>query len=266
MCGRFTLFLSPELLAAIYEAVSKPDSVRPSYNIAPTQSVLIVRQQSDGRRELSQARWGLFPSWSKDPAIGKSLINARSETVAEKPSFRSAFHHRRCIIPASGFFEWQKTSSKSKQPWHITSSDGGPLSFAGLWEHWQSTRVGMAPDGWYLRFEKPPVLSVGRMWRNESTVFIYRVIPKPRRCMGWSKIASMNSSEFTRNALPISTAFGDQSSARLGIVSWTAATCATDLPVWQAPTRYRGSYPFESDRSNCAKADLLNSQSQPIQF
>jgi putative SOS response-associated peptidase YedK len=153
-------------------------------------------------------------SWSKDQASGNSLINARSETVAEKPSFRSAFCHRRCIIPASGFFEWQKTEGKVKQPWYITSSDGGPLSFACLWEHWQSTRVGRALDGRHFRFAKLPTLTFPGMWRNESQASIYREIPKPHRCMGWSKIASMNSSEFTRNALPISTAFGDQSFAK----------------------------------------------------
>lgn len=141
MCGRFTSLLSPELLAVIYEVQAQLDVIEPRFNIAPSQTVMIVRQQLDGKRELTHVNWGLIPSWAKDPSIGHSLINARSETVAEKPSFRSAYKHRRCIIPASGYYEWQKTGEKSKQPWYITSADNTPLSFAGLWEHWQS------PDG-----------------------------------------------------------------------------------------------------------------------
>lgn len=140
MCGRFTSHLSPELLEALF-GIPAPSELKPRYNIAPTQPVMIVRQQLDGKRELSYVNWGLIPSWSKDPSIAQSLINARSETVAEKPSFRSAYRHRRCIVPGNGYFEWQKTGEKSKQPWYITSTDGSPFSFAGLWEHWQS------PDG-----------------------------------------------------------------------------------------------------------------------
>jgi len=139
MCGRFTVILLPELLDMIYGVHTGLNAVEPRYNIAPTQPVMIVRQQLDGRRELAHVNWGLIPSWSRDPAMGAGLINARCETVAEKPSFRSAFRHRRCIIPASGFYEWRKTAGKGKEPWYFTSSDGNPLSFAGLWEHWQSS-------------------------------------------------------------------------------------------------------------------------------
>lgn len=140
MCGRFTLHHTPEMLAAIFGLPGMP-SVVPRYNIAPSQPVLIVRQQPDGRRELTHVNWGLIPSWSKDPAIGQGLINARSETVAEKPSFRAAFRHRRCIVPASGYYEWQAGGPGRKQPWYITAATGEPLSMAGLWETWQS------PDG-----------------------------------------------------------------------------------------------------------------------
>jgi putative SOS response-associated peptidase YedK len=112
----------------------------PRYNIAPSQLVNIVRQDVSGHRELVPVNWGLIPAWAKDPSIGHSLINARAETVAEKPSFRSAYRHRRCLIPASGYFEWQKEDDK-KQPWYIKGHEDRPLSIAGLWEHWQS------PDG-----------------------------------------------------------------------------------------------------------------------
>lgn len=142
MCGRFTSLLTPELIAEVLgTTVPSGLAMDPRYNITPTQPVLIVRQDLNGRRELVPVNWGLIPSWTKDPAMGRGLINARAETITEKPSFRSAFRHRRCIIPASGYYEWQRQMDK-KQPWYIKrSNDDKPLLFAGLWERWQS------PDG-----------------------------------------------------------------------------------------------------------------------
>jgi putative SOS response-associated peptidase YedK len=108
------------------------------YNIAPTQEVLAVRAV-DGAREASMLRWGLIPSWSKEPGGGPPMINARSETLAEKPTFRTAFRRRRCIIPADGFYEWGNPLSGKpgrKQPYYIRRPDGGPFGFAGLWENW----------------------------------------------------------------------------------------------------------------------------------
>ncbi|MDD2540344.1 MAG: SOS response-associated peptidase [Desulfuromonadaceae bacterium] len=135
MCGRFTSLLSPELLAVIFEIFPPPKSDL-RYNIAPTQTTGVVR--SDGERnQLVTMKWGLVPSWAKDPKIGTSLINARSETVAEKPSFRHAIKKNRCIIPATGFFEWLHCGNK-KQPFYIHMSDGGLMAFAGIWEHWHS--------------------------------------------------------------------------------------------------------------------------------
>ena len=133
MCGRFALFASGEEVAERFQLVVLP-LFEPRYNIAPTQSVAAVRSGDEGR-SMSFLRWGLIPSWSADPKIAYKLINARSETVAEKPSFRSAFKTRRCLIPSSAFYEWQKTG-KSKQPYCIRPRDGGLFSFAGLWEHW----------------------------------------------------------------------------------------------------------------------------------
>ena len=105
MCGRFTFDIPPELLAAIFGLREVPE-LTPSYNVAPTQQVAVVRQVSD-HNSLKLMKWGLVPPWSKDPAIGSQMINARSETVAEKPSFRHAIMYRRCIVPASGFFDWK---------------------------------------------------------------------------------------------------------------------------------------------------------------
>jgi len=108
----------------------------PRYNIAPTQPVAAVRINRDTKeRELTHLHWGLIPSWAKDPGIGSRMINARSETAAEKPSFRGAFKYRRCLVPADGFYEWQKLNGR-KQPVRIHMKDGQPFAIAGLWEHW----------------------------------------------------------------------------------------------------------------------------------
>jgi putative SOS response-associated peptidase YedK len=134
MCGRYTLTTPPDVLARVFCVPSVPP-LQPRYNIAPTQTVPIVRPAAG--REMVLARWGLVPSWASDLSMGYRLINARVETVADKPSFRAAFRQRRCLIPATGFYEWQKLG-KLKQPYHIRRKDGDPFAFAGLWEHWQS--------------------------------------------------------------------------------------------------------------------------------
>ncbi len=147
MCGRFTLhtpeselvqFFGPQLLPGIIPFFP---AYTPRFNIAPTQTVITIRAQTEDQRcEVVPMRWGLIPSWSKF-LTGPPLFNARSETVAEKPSFRTAFRRRRCLIPVDGFYEWQVLSSKQKQPQYITLRTGQPFAFAGLWESWQP------PDG-----------------------------------------------------------------------------------------------------------------------
>ena len=138
MCGRFNLITDAQALVDFF-ALSDSLDVAPRYNIAPAQSILAVRQQ-DGRRTAAALHWGLIPRWSKDRKIGYKTINARAETVAEKPAFRSAFRRRRCLIPATGFFEW-RTVASGKQPYNILRRDGNLMAFAGLWESWRS------PDG-----------------------------------------------------------------------------------------------------------------------
>lgn len=136
MCGRFALYVTLEELADLFDLLSLPGPFAPRYNIAPTQPVGIVRTNSQiSEREWAFALWGLIPSWSKDLSMGTRMINARAETVDEKPSFRAAFKRRRCIIPASGFYEWMKQGG-GKQPYYITSATGEILGFAGLWESW----------------------------------------------------------------------------------------------------------------------------------
>ncbi len=133
MCGRFTLTVDPEQLIAAFNLTSVPEFV-PRYNIAPTQDALVIT--SDLPREAQFMRWGLIPSWAKDTDIGNRLINARAETAAEKPSFRTALRRRRCIVPASGFYEWQ-AQPDGKQPLYITLKDSPVMAIAGLWETWR---------------------------------------------------------------------------------------------------------------------------------
>jgi len=136
MCGRFTLTANFEQLVTSFRLLKEPQ-LPLRYNIAPTQDVAVIRQV-ETHREFSWMHWGLIPSWAKDPKIGARMINARAETVAEKPSFRAAFKRRRCLIPATGFYEWKKLDEKHKQPYHIGMKHGDLFAFAGLWEHWNS--------------------------------------------------------------------------------------------------------------------------------
>ena len=136
MCGRYTLSTPADLLADLME-VSSPIELATSYNIAPTQEAPIIRTAESpvSGRTLSLLRWGLVPFWAKDPAIGNRMINARAETVAEKPSFRASFRKRRCIVPADGFYEWQKTRG-GKQPYFFCMKNRQPFGMAGLWDRW----------------------------------------------------------------------------------------------------------------------------------
>jgi len=137
MCGRFTLNTSAQIIAEFFKLSEVPD-MKPRYNIAPTQSVATVTvSPQQMQRQFQFMRWGLIPSWAKDLKIGSKMINARSETVAEKPAFRSAIKHRRCLIVADGFYEWLPLL-KHKQPYYFQAAEGEPFAFAGLWESWKS--------------------------------------------------------------------------------------------------------------------------------
>jgi putative SOS response-associated peptidase YedK len=137
MCGRFALFSSEEALARTFGVGGVPE-LPARYNIAPTQAVAVVRVAPERReRESALLRWGLVPFWAKDPDIGSRLINARAETAAERPAFRAAFRHRRCLIPADGFYEWLRRQGGRKQPYFVRMRDGEPFGLAGLWERWE---------------------------------------------------------------------------------------------------------------------------------
>ena len=141
MCGRFSLAASWDQIRRYYDLIGAPMNLAPRYNVAPTQSVPVVRRAGAHECEAVMMRWGLIPSWAKDARLGARMINARAETVAEKPAFRVAFRSRRCLVPADGFYEWQ-ARPEGKQPYRIARPDGGLFTFAGLWERWEK-----APDG-----------------------------------------------------------------------------------------------------------------------
>ena len=140
MCGRFTLTVNPADLQDTFSNYSFPAKFGPRFNIAPTQPILAI--PNDDKLTADFFIWGLIPMWAKDPEIGNRLINARGETLAEKPSFRGSYRHKRCLILADGFYEWKTFGSrKIKTPYYIHMQDHKPFAFAGLWDHWES------PDG-----------------------------------------------------------------------------------------------------------------------
>jgi putative SOS response-associated peptidase YedK len=137
MCGRFTLKTSRAKIAELIGTSKSLPLFEPRYNIAPSQPVLAVRIEPErGEREGTMLKWGLIPSWSKEPGIGNKLANARADTVAEKPAFRSAFKKRRCLVVADGFYEW-RAGPGGKTPYYFQLKDGSPFAFAGLWERWE---------------------------------------------------------------------------------------------------------------------------------
>lgn len=135
MCSRYTLISPPEAVRRLFACTGGEAEFPPRYNIAPTDPVLIVRNDDLGQRELVLVRWGLIPSWVKDPRDFSTMINARAETIAEKPSFRGALRHKRCLVPTDGYFEWTGRPG-AKQPHLIRLKAGGPFAMAGIWERW----------------------------------------------------------------------------------------------------------------------------------
>lgn len=136
MCGRFTLTVDTQKLTEAFAQFEPPKELFPRYNIAPSQPVAVVA--NTGQNKVDFFVWGLIPSWAKDPKIGNRMINARSETLAEKPSFRTAYRRRRCLVLADGFYEWRKNPDKTKTPMYLQLKSKEPFAFAGLWEQWHS--------------------------------------------------------------------------------------------------------------------------------
>ena len=136
MCGRFAITLPDDAMASLFEATPANDLPEvPNYNVCPTTAVHTITSDS-GTRHLRPMRWGFLPTWYKTPTDGPLLINARAETLAEKPAFRAACRERRCLIPATGFYEWTKDNANNRLPWYIHGATGAPLAFAGIWQTW----------------------------------------------------------------------------------------------------------------------------------
>lgn len=136
MCGRYTLTSAVEALRRLFDFAGAAPNLEPRCNIAPTQRAPVIRLGADGGREMQMLSWGLVPYWAEDVSMQSHMINARGETVAEKPAFRQAFRQRRCLVPADGFYEWPTVGAKSKQPFLFRRQDKVPFAFAGLWERW----------------------------------------------------------------------------------------------------------------------------------
>jgi len=206
MCGRFTLFLEADDLSEELDLHAIPPEWTPRYNVAPTQPILTVTDPV--ARDAQWMRWGLVPSWAKDLSIGSRMINARAETLAEKPSFRSAFARRRCLIPASGFYEWQKAASGKgpSQPYFISLRDRKAFAFAGLWEIWHSpegnevkscTIITTSPNERVaaIHDRMPVILSGDRMWNwlnwNDTRQLTGLMVPYPATEMQAVRVGNM---------------------------------------------------------------------------
>ena len=156
MCGRLALTTPPDAVRDFFAYLDQPN-FPPRYNIAPTQPIATVRYEY-GKRQFHLVRWGLIPSWVKDPSSFTLLINARAETAAEKPSFRASMRHHRCLIPASGFYEWRRTP-EGKQPFWIRPAEGDVMAFAGLWDTWSDPDGGDMDSGAILTIQSNRMMS-----------------------------------------------------------------------------------------------------------
>ncbi|UPU37845.1 SOS response-associated peptidase [Geomonas paludis] len=184
MCGRFSADVSAEVLLQTFNLSGLP-VINPRYNVAPTQQVAVVREGADGGNRLDLLHWGLIPAWAKERTIAYKMINARSETLLEKPSFRQAYKYRRCVVPASGFYEWRH-EGKAKLPHYIRIRDGLPMLFAGLWESWKS------PEGEVV--ESFTILTTAANKLLESIHERMPVILHPAECGRWLDRSVTNTS------------------------------------------------------------------------
>ena len=193
MCGRLALTTPPDAVRSFFDYVDRPN-FPPRYNIAPTQPLAIVRQTLDGTRRFHLVRWGLVPSWVKDPADFTLLTNARAETASQKPSFRNALRHHRCLVPASGFYEWRRTS-EGKQAFWIRPAEGDFMGFAGLWETWSDPDGGDIDTGAILTIQSNRMMSAihHRM----------PVILKPESFGTWLDVANVDRREAEKLLRPV---------------------------------------------------------------
>lgn len=185
MCGRFTLNLAPAVLQEWFDIIEGVD-YPPRFNIAPTQPVIVIADQEKLRRAILM-RWGLVPMWVKDPREFPLIINARTETLPEKPAFKGGLRHHRCIIPASGYYEWRKGADGKKQPYYITLKDSEPMAFAGVYSTW------MGPDG-----EEIDTTAIITLSANKDIRHIHERMPAligKSQIDDWLNVRGMNEKE-----------------------------------------------------------------------
>ncbi len=193
MCGRYASTLPPEMMVELFKLLNSIEVV-PRYNIAPTQPIAAI-WEAHGRREGHFARWGLVPGWVKDPREFPLLVNARVETMAEKPAFRDALKHGRCIVPASGYYEWHTNPDKSKQPYYITRQDDRPLALAGLYATW------MGPNG-----EEIDSVATITVPTNDQLAPIHHRMPAildEKAIDDWLNVREVRAAEALQLALPL---------------------------------------------------------------
>lgn len=193
MCGRYASTLPPEMMEELYRLLNSIELV-PRYNIAPTQPIAAI-WEAHGRREAHFARWGLVPGWVKDPREFPLLVNARVETMTEKPAFRDALKHGRCIVPASGYYEWHTNPDKSKQPYYITMADDEPMALAGLYASW------MGPNG-----EEIDSVATITVPTNEQLSGIHHRMPailRGNEIDAWLNVREVRAAEAAQLALPL---------------------------------------------------------------
>jgi putative SOS response-associated peptidase YedK len=205
MCGRYELHTHPAVIALAFGLDRAPD-VHARYNIAPMTEVPVVRANAEGRRELTRMRWGLVPRWAKDPSIGAKMINARGETLAEKPSFRTAYRRHRCLLPADGFYEWREVTvpHPHKEPLHIGMKDGSVFALAGLYERWLSAEGEVLDSCTIVTTEanaliralhdRMPVIvapeNYGRWLDPASPAAAELIVPYPADAMAWYPVST----------------------------------------------------------------------------
>jgi len=236
MCGRYAITASPDALRQLLQYFDLPN-FPPRYNVAPTQPVPVVRV-ADGVRRFVLMRWGLIPAWVKDPKTFSLLINARGESVLDKPAFRNAMRYRRCLFPADGFYEW-KSDGRSKQPYFIRPADGRSVAFAGLWETWTG------PNG-----EEMDTAAIVTTTANRSLASIHSRMPAviaPESFAAWLDVNGCSAEEAARligpapddlfEAYPVSTAVNRTANDSPDLIAPLAAASEAPAPPRRARAR-----------------------------
>jgi len=244
MCGRYASTLPPEMMAQLFRLLNSIETV-PRYNVAPTQPIVAI-WEAEARREAHFARWGLVPGWVKDPRDFPLLINARAESMADKPAFRDPLKHGRCIVPASGYYEWHTGPDRKKQPYYITRADGQPLALAGLYATW------MGPNG----EEIDSVATITVPANGQLSAIHHRmpmILPDAEAQDAWLDVRQVRAREAAQLALPL-----EDGALRFHPVSTRVNSARDDDPGLIAPVTPEKPAPVERKKpENGGQMDLF---------